>query len=64
MMASFTSAPLLNLYEKEVKQYMMLKGKTMFEQIPNGIGLVVNPGYDVGFDVSPKGIKKILDDFK
>ena len=63
MMASFTSRELLNLYEKEVKQYLVVSGKQMLEQAPHDIGVVINPGYKIGFDISPKGIKQILKDF-
>jgi hypothetical protein len=44
MMASFTSNNLLKLYKKEVKQYLIITSKYMLEQVPNGVGVVVNPG--------------------
>ncbi len=64
MMASFTSIDLLEVYKREIKQYLMIVGRQMLEQVPDGIGIVVNPGYEVGFDISPKGIKQILRDFE
>lgn len=63
MMASFTSSDLLSLYMNEVEQYLVISGKQTLEQIPDGIGIVINPGYKIGFDISPKGIKQVLKDF-
>lgn len=63
MMSAFTSVSLLNLYKKEIKEYMILSGRSLLGQIPEGYGLVINPGYDLGFDISSRGIKSIIHDF-
>ncbi len=63
MLSIFTSSRLLDLYEERIVAYIVMKGRYILEEMPKSCGIVVNPGYSVGFDVSAKGIKNIIDDF-
>ena len=63
MMAVFTSKEKLELYKRNVKHYITLTGGELLKQIPVDNGLVINPGYPIGFDISADGIKNIKKDF-
>ena len=40
-----------------------IKGRELLRRLPPNCGLVVNPGIDVGFELSPDGVRNILRDF-
>ena len=63
MLSIFTSPHLLDLYKERIVAYITMKGRYILEEMPKSCGIVVNPGYSVGFDVPPDGIKNILNDF-
>lgn len=41
-----------------------INGKDVLNRIPTGCGLVVNPGFKVGFELSSDGITNILEDIE
>ena len=42
---------------------MQIPGGAFLQLLPRGIGLVVNPGSPLGFDMSPDGLERFLADF-
>jgi hypothetical protein len=42
---------------------LLMKGRDLIARMPHGIGIVVNPGFTVGFEISPQGISEIRRDF-
>jgi hypothetical protein len=42
---------------------MQMPGGAFLQMLPRGIGMVVNPGSPVGFDMSPDGLERFLADF-
>lgn len=46
-----------------IAQYcLVMNGLEALRRIPSGYGLVINPGLDVGFELSPEGIAQIIKD--
>jgi hypothetical protein len=39
---------------------MQIPGGGFLQMIPGGIGLVVNPGSEVGFEMSPDGLARFV----
>ena len=63
MVACFTNKSRIGEYVKMTPYCLVMKGKDFLRGIPSGHGVVVNPGQEVGFDISPDGIGKVLNDF-
>jgi|SRR5690348_14161419 len=63
MVACFTDKSRIGEYVKMTPYCLVMKGKDFLRGIPSGHGVVVNPGQEVGFDISPDGIGKVLNDF-
>jgi hypothetical protein len=63
MVACFTDKSRIGEYVKMTLYCLIMKGKDFFRGIPNGHGVVVNPGQEVGFDIPPDGVSKVLSDF-
>lgn len=63
MLSVFTSLSLLKIYDKNIKRHLILSGESILIRMPPGIGLVINPGYSAGFDISADGIRNIINDF-
>lgn len=63
MVACFTDKSRIGEYVKMTPYCLVMKGKDFLRGIPSGHGVVVNPGQEVGFDISPDGIGKVLSDF-
>lgn len=60
MLGIFTDISKVSLFKDKTPYCLSMNGFELFSRIPNGYGLVVNPGYDVGFDLTPEAIKNIL----
>ncbi len=60
MAAVFTDKTRTAIHSDSVKGLAMKGGKELLESTPKGYGLVINPGYDLGLEILPEGIKKIL----
>lgn len=59
----FSSLSRVSLFKGQADYCLSMKGRELIARLPAGYGIVVNPGFDKGFDVPPSGIKKILRDF-
>jgi hypothetical protein len=60
MAAVFTDASRVSLYKKQVKSVIRMVGCEMFRNVPHGYGIVINPGFDIGLELLPEGIKNVL----
>lgn len=63
MVACFTDKSRIGEYVKMTPYCLVMKGRDFLRGIPAGHGVVVNPGQEFGFDISPDGVSKILDEF-
>lgn len=63
MLGCFTAAERVDEFTKMVPFYLEITGKQLLERLPPDYGVVINPGWPVGFDISPQGVSKILNDF-
>ena len=63
MLACFTDKARIGEFTSLTPYCLVMKGRELLRRIPLGYGLVVNPGTKEGFDISPEGIAKILQDF-
>jgi len=60
MVACFTAMARIGSFADQTPYSLTIKGSELLRRIPAGYGLVVNPGQEVGFDVSPDGLKRIF----
>jgi len=60
MMGVFTSLSRVNLFKDKTPYCLSMKGSELLALMPPEDGLVVNPGFDKGFDLPPSGIEKLL----
>lgn len=63
MIGIFTSKNRTFLYSEKFPYCLSIQGKEAIKRIQSSSGLVLNPGYDQGFDISPEGLSKIIGDF-
>jgi hypothetical protein len=63
MVAVFTSKSLIKLYYEEFPYCLSITGRDAVKGIKSSSGLVLNPGYDKGLDISPEGLDEIIRDF-
>lgn len=63
MLVAFTNKSYALQYAKVASYCLVMKGKDVLRRLPHQYGLVINPGRDIGFDISPEGIQKMLNDF-
>ena len=62
MLAAFTDKTRAS-YLSDIARYCLeMNGLEVLRRIPPGYGLVVNPGFGVGFELSPEGIAEIVKD--
>lgn len=64
MVGCFTAAERIGEFSNVTPFYLEVTGKQFLKRLPPDYGVVINPGWSVGFDISPQGVAKILDDFK
>lgn len=62
-MGVFSAAERGNQYSDDAPYCLSMKGKQLIQFVPNDIGLVMNPGYDVGFEIPARGIEGVKRDF-
>lgn len=62
MLGVFTAISKVSLFKDNVPFCLTMKVIDLLARLPPDSGLVVNPGYDIGFDLSPDGIQSILND--
>lgn len=63
MVACFTDKSRIGEYVKMTPYCLVMKGKDFLRGLPSGHGVVINPGQEVGFDISPDGVSEVLNDF-
>jgi hypothetical protein len=63
MLACFSAKERLTAYADMTPYCLLVKGGQLLRRMPQGHGLVINPGQSIGFDISPEGIAKIVADF-
>lgn len=63
MFSVFTGLSRVNVFSDKAPYCLEIKGGELLKRIPSDYGLVVNPGFDKGFDMPPSGLKKIIRDF-
>lgn len=63
MVACFTAMERIGRFASLAPYCLAIKGGEFLQRIPEGYGLVVNPGQPVGFDVTPDGIRAIVAEF-
>ncbi len=59
MLSVFTALSRVNLFKDKTSYCLSMKGREFLARIPPEFGLVVNPGFDKGFDIPPSGLKKL-----
>lgn len=64
MLGVFTSMSRVKLFNDKTPFCLSMKGRELLARMPSGYGLVVNPGFDKGFELPPSGLKDILRDFE
>ena len=62
MMGVFTSSKRSSIFDDRAPFCVKISGRELFSRVPSGIGIVVNPGYDIGFEISSSGLKRVLQD--
>lgn len=61
MVACFTGFDRMGDDARKVAPYcMQIPGGGFLQMIPGGIGLVVNPGSELGFEMSPDGLARFV----
>jgi hypothetical protein len=63
MLACFTTAERIDEFAATAPFYLEITGQQLLQRLPPDYGVVINPGWPVGFDISPQGVSKILADF-
>jgi hypothetical protein len=63
MLAAFTAKERIGQLVDIAKFCMVMKGSDLLLRMPKGFGLVVNPGLELGFEVSPSGIREIVGEY-
>jgi len=63
MLALFTDKIRIGTYAERAPYCVSMKAIDVMRRIPPGIGIVVNPGFKLGFEISPDGIRDVLRDF-
>ena len=63
MLGMFTSAGRVSLYKSQFLFCLSMKARDFIARMPEGFGIVVNPGFDTGFEMTPTGLSAIVRDF-
>lgn len=64
MTAVFTSFARASSKYEIAKYALQIKGQDIFTRIPSGYGIVVNPGFQIGMEILPHGVKQIIQELK
>ena len=59
LMAVFTARERGTLFGIKMPFCLTMTGKQLFDRVPNELGIVVNPGYTVGFELPAQGVQEI-----
>lgn len=63
MAAVYTDPARTELAGSTVKSVVRMKGATIFRNTPAGYGIVINPGFDVGLELLPEGVRNVVDKY-
>jgi hypothetical protein len=63
MLACFSDKSRIGEFSSLAPYCLVINGRDVLRRMPLGYGLVINPGAATGFDISPDGIAKIIEDF-
>jgi len=63
MMAVFTDIERAKRTAEHAKYCLRMTGKDRLQRMPPDFGIVVNPGFIAGLDISADGIRRIRKDF-
>jgi hypothetical protein len=59
MVAVFTSLARVT-QRTDMRFVLTLRGRDLLARMPRGLGIVVNPGFTVGFEITPSAIADLL----
>ncbi len=62
LLACFSDESRIGDYAKLAPHTLKIRGRDLLRLVPEGFGLVVNPGSAAAFDISPNGIAEMLQD--
>lgn len=62
MISAFSDKSRISQLAHIARYCLVMNGLEVLRRIPSGYGLVINPGLDVGFEISPEGIAQIIKD--
>ena len=60
MVACFTARDRIGAFAAKAPYCLMIKGEAFLKHIPPGHGLVVNPGQELGLEIDPAGLARVL----
>lgn len=63
MVAIYTDRERLREVSDTARYCVQMRGRSLFDRFPPDFGIVVNPGFAAGLDISPEGIKSIRREF-
>ena len=63
LVACFTDRSRIAEYTEMAPHFVMMRGDAFFKGVPEGYGVAENPGQEVGFEISPQGLGKVIEDF-
>jgi SseB protein N-terminal domain len=63
MLACFSDKSRIGQFKAMAPYCLVMRGLDLLRRVPPGFGVVFNPGWRIGFDISPDGIARILRDF-
>ena len=64
MVGCLTAAERIGEFANMAPFYLEVTGKQFLQRLPPDYGLVITPGWSIGFDISPQAVAKILANFK
>jgi hypothetical protein len=60
MVACFTAAERIGRHARIAPYCLQIEGLAFLRRLPPNVGVVVNPGHEAGFELSPSGIARIV----
>ena len=63
MVAIFTSLDRARTYSGSAQFALTINAREFLKRLPEGFGVVLNPGYTEGLDIDPEGVGRILASF-
>lgn len=63
LVACFSEKARIGQFSLRAPYCLEINGREFFKRLPLGHGIVINPGVEVGLDISADGIARIVKDF-